>query len=42
MFEAYKKDGEKYLIKPTKYACDKMKEISNKFDPFYGSSSCSQ
>lgn len=42
MFEAYKKDGEKYLIKPTKYACDKMKELSNKFDPFYGSSTCSQ
>lgn len=36
MFEAYKKEGEKYYIKPTKYACDKMKEYANKFDPFYG------
>lgn len=36
MFEAYKKEGDKYYIKPTKYACDKIKEYANKFDPFYG------
>jgi len=36
MFEAYKKEGNKYYIKPTKYACDKVKEYANKFDPFYG------
>lgn len=41
MFEAYKKDGEKYYLKPTKYACDKVKETLNKFDPFNWSS-CSE
>lgn len=41
MFEAYKKDWDKYLLKPTKYACDKFKELANKFDPFYWKS-CSQ
>lgn len=34
MFEAYGKVDNKFLLKPTKYACDKMKELSNKFDPF--------
>ncbi len=37
MFEAYKKDWDKYLLKPTKYACDTAKELANKFDPFNGS-----
>lgn len=36
LFEAYQKKWDKYYIKPTKYACDKLKEISNKFDPFNG------
>lgn len=34
MFEAYKKEWEKYYLKPTKYTCDKTKEFLNKFDPF--------
>jgi hypothetical protein len=34
MFTAYKKDGEIYSIIPTKYACDSMKVLMNKFDPF--------
>ncbi|MDD3646686.1 MAG: hypothetical protein PHH06_04760 [Candidatus Gracilibacteria bacterium] len=38
IFEAYKKQGDKYLLKPTKYACDKFKELANRFDPFYGKS----
>ena len=33
--EAYNKTWNKYYLKPTKYACDKIKEISNKFDPVY-------
>ncbi|MDD2907857.1 MAG: hypothetical protein PHH98_04400 [Candidatus Gracilibacteria bacterium] len=36
LFEAYNKIGDKYYLRPTKFACDKMKEISNKFDPFNG------
>lgn len=34
MFSPYKKDWSKYYIIPTKYACDKIKELSNAFDPF--------
>ncbi len=34
MLEAYKKSWNKYYVKPSKYACDTLKEISNKFDPF--------
>lgn len=34
MFEPYKKDWDKYYLIPTKYACDKVKEFMNKFDPF--------
>ncbi len=34
MFKAYKKDWNKYFLTPTKYACDKYKEILNKFDPW--------
>ncbi len=30
---AYKKEWNRYYLKPTKYACDKMKELSNRFDP---------
>ena len=41
MFEAYKKDGDKYLLKPTKYACDTFKKLGNTFDPFNGST-CSE
>jgi len=36
LFEAYKKEWDKYYIRPTKYSCDKLKEIWNKFDPFNG------
>jgi hypothetical protein len=38
MFRAYKKDWDKYYLVPTKYACDKTKELLNKFDPFNPSS----
>ncbi len=31
---AYKKEWNRYYLKPTKYGCDKIKELSNKFDPF--------
>lgn len=34
MFKAYKKLWNRYYIMPTKYACDSMKELANKFDPF--------
>ncbi|QFR38656.1 hypothetical protein A9Q91_00280 [Candidatus Gracilibacteria bacterium 28_42_T64] len=36
MFQAYKKDGDKYYLTPTRYACDSLKELANKFDPFNG------
>ena len=32
-FKAYKKDGERYFLIPTKYACDTIKYLMNKFDP---------
>jgi len=35
LFEAYKKDWNKYYIKPTKYSCDQIKELESRFDPFY-------
>jgi len=38
MFKAYKKEGNKYYLVPTKYACDKYKEVMVKFDPWNGSS----
>ncbi len=41
MFKAYKKDGNKYLLAPTKYSCDKIKEMSARFDP-WGGSKCSE
>jgi hypothetical protein len=34
MFTAYKKEGEVFHIIPTKYACDSLKVLANKFDPF--------
>lgn len=34
MFTAYKKTWDKYSIIPTKYACDSLKVLANKFDPF--------
>ena len=37
MFKAYKKEWNKYFLIPSKYACDKYKELSVKFDPFNGS-----
>lgn len=35
LFEAYKKEWNKYYIKPTKYSCDKIKELESRFDPLY-------
>ena len=34
MFKAYKKDWEKYLLVPTRHACNTMKDLANTFDPF--------
>ena len=34
--EAYNKTWDKYYLKPTRYACDKIKELSDKFDPVNG------
>jgi hypothetical protein len=34
MFTAYKKENDVFHIIPTKYACDSLKVIANKFDPF--------
>ncbi len=33
LLEVYKKEKNKYYLKPTKYACNKFKELANKFDP---------
>ncbi len=41
MFRAYKKQGDRYYVIPTKYACDTIKQLANKFDPFNGST-CTQ
>lgn len=35
LFEAYKKEWNKYYIKPTKYSCDQIKELESRFDPLY-------
>lgn len=37
MFEAYKKEGNTYFLKPTKHFCDTLKDVTSRFDPFYGS-----
>ncbi len=36
LFKAYKKEGGKYYLIPTKYACDTAKDLARKFDPFNG------
>ena len=41
IFRAYKKEWDRYSLVPSKYACDKFKELSAKFDPFNGSN-CSE
>jgi hypothetical protein len=41
MFQAYKKENEKYYLIPTKYWCDNIKIFMNTFDPFNGKE-CSQ
>ena len=35
-FTPYKKEGNKYYLVPSKYACDTAKEFMNKFDPIHG------
>ncbi len=42
LFTAYKKEWDKYILKPTKYACDKTKELKWVFDPFYANDKCSE
>lgn len=34
LFEAYQKDWDNYIIIPTKHACEQVKKIGWKFDPF--------
>ena len=34
-FKAYKKEWNRYLLIPTKYACNQIKKLANKFDPFF-------
>lgn len=34
LITAYKKEENKYYLKPTKHACDQFKKLANKFDPF--------
>ncbi|MDQ7023633.1 MAG: hypothetical protein Q9M97_09150 [Candidatus Gracilibacteria bacterium] len=36
LFTAYKKEGNKYYLIPSKYGCDTAKILSNTFDPFNG------
>lgn len=36
MFEAYKKNGNTYFLKPTQHLCSTMKDLAGKFDPFFG------
>lgn len=42
LLKAYKKEWDKYFLIPTKYACDSMKNLSWKFDPFHSNSKCSE
>ncbi len=41
MLKPYKKEGNRYYLMPTKYACDKMKELTYRFDPF-GWTTCTE
>ncbi len=41
LLRAHRKLGDKYILVPTKYACNQGKIITKKFDPFYGSDTCS-
>lgn len=40
-FEAYKKQGNSYILRPTKHLCSTLKDIAGKFDPFFGGA-CSE
>ena len=40
--QAHVKRWDKYILIPTKYACDQGKILSNTFDPFFGSDTCSE
>lgn len=35
LIEAYKKEWDKYYLRPTKYSCDTFKKTISKFDPLY-------
>jgi len=35
LFKPYKKVGDKYLLAPTRYACDEFKKLQSRFDPIY-------
>lgn len=37
MLEVYKKNWDKFLLRPTKLACDTIKDLTKAFDPFNGS-----
>jgi hypothetical protein len=36
LFKAYKKEGSKFYLIPSKYGCDTAKTLAQKFDPFNG------
>lgn len=42
LLKVHSKRWAKYILIPTKYACDQGKLHSKKFDPFYGSDNCSE
>lgn len=41
MLEAYRKDGDMYILRPTKEFCDLGKELEDIFDPFGSNTLCS-
>lgn len=42
LLEAYSKDWNSYLLRPSKRLCDIGKELSGRFDPFFDNSLCSE
>lgn len=42
LLKAHTKIGDKYILVPTKYACDQGKKLQEIFDPFYASDICSE
>lgn len=42
LLEAYAKDGDTYILRPSQYFCDMGKTVSQVFDPFYDDETCSE